>query len=168
MGLLLSWRHCRLTHTLVKTKNISRIDTPDRTEFDVIENAPLIGVSRQLYKRPHWQWDLFLSFEGRFTYNARIHWSYTSSYEDSDVIQIPARMAFRLGLRCSRKLSPKLGLFLEPHVVLVPQSRFDYVRLEDRSGDKVFVGETRTIMGLDLGLEFGPLFKRAPAHDALN
>lgn len=166
VGLLLGWRFGQRSLILVRQANDNRFKTPLRSEFEVAEIAPLIGICRQLVGRRRWDWHILLAIEGRIAEAVKLRWTYAydgTMNEKSDNTQLPTRLAFRLGLRCSWRATSKLSILLEPHVLLVKPSRFDYDRLPDNTG-KVFVGETRCTMGLDLGIELGPLFRHAPSH----
>ena len=167
-GIFFGWRYGQRSYTLVRQEQInSGIRTPLRTEFEVIENAPMLGICLRLHRRPHWEWHLLVAAEGRFAHSTRIHWTIknnSSTTQGTSDLELPAHLALRLGLRCTGKPSSRISVFLEPHLLLVKPSNFAYVPMPGHSTLNIYIGEGRITGGVDLGVEFGPLFKRRPSE----
>lgn len=129
------------------------------------ENVGTIGFSVSIDRWRRSEVLALFSVEGHFPYSTKRTWRdqfRAEVDEGSESLDAPARAGFRCGIRYSRRLSERLWLTFEPHVMAAYASPSnEYATVPDHPTQRVYVGENRAVVGLDIGVEFGPLFGRS-------
>lgn len=131
-------------------------------KFNYAESVLAVGLSIAAKQTEEAQLRINIGVAGYYPRSARYDLLEQNSGSSSDVsreFNSPARTGFKAGLRYSRRLTGKLWVVGGPCFALVKPPKEDYIGGSPAGQKYISIGELRTTLGLEIGLEFGPLFK---------